>query len=186
MRITAITAAVVLLTAACITTRPTPTNSPTNTTSTPIALIAAPRDPASPGTASPATTLAKDDPIAVGDASWLPANLRPVAPPGVDPLEAARLAENEFVTLPTRAAPIERWKAQRYFCLADFNRDDAIDEDDTRTFLEAFTTREGPFAEFLDLNREGVVDQSDMDVMLHAAESTCDPAQVARNRDVSC
>ena len=97
-----------------------------------------------------------------------------------------KLPENEFVTIPGRDAPIERWKAQRYFCPGDFNRDDVIDEKDITDYLEASATMSGPLAEFLDINHDGVVDASDLQALVDATFADCDPSLTAQNRHLIC
>lgn len=108
------------------------------------------------------------------------------APGQVTGADIAGLSQYELVALPSRAEPIERWRAQRYFCPADFNRDDVIDDTDTAAFLDAFASRTGPFAEFLDVNRDGAIDAADLEAFVHATETPCDPVKTAENRLISC
>lgn len=102
------------------------------------------------------------------------------------PALAAQLPQNEMLLLPSRPERIERWRAARYFCPADFNRDDVLDGSDTIDFLSAFSTREGPFAEFLDMNGDGRVDSLDMDAFLHVDKQECDPERQMQTRAISC
>lgn len=104
----------------------------------------------------------------------------------VQPALSAKLNRYDFISLPTREEPIERWKADGYFCPGDFNRDDKVDRADTEEFMNAMATRTGPFAEFLDINHDGNVDGDDIDAFVKAMESSCDPEQTAYNRRISC
>lgn len=97
-----------------------------------------------------------------------------------------QLPPNELITLPGRDAPIPRYRAQRYFCPGDFNRDDVIDDKDTSDYLEASATMSGPLAEFLDINHDGTVDASDLQALIDATSADCDPAQTAINRSIIC
>ncbi len=110
-----------------------------------------------------------------------------VAPgaPAVEPAPSPVLAGS--VVLPTRAAPLERWRALNYFCRADFNRDDVIDERDLGEFLDAWSARAGPFAEFLDINRDGWLDSRDADAFFEAfVADDCDPGAIAEYRATVC
>jgi|GEM_PF-6795931 len=104
----------------------------------------------------------------------------------MQPTLSAQLSQSEMLRLPNRTEPIERRSAALYFCPADFNRDDAIDESDTIDFLDAFSTRGGPFAEFLDINGDGRVDSLDIDAFLHFKEQDCDPRHELLTRTVKC
>ncbi len=101
-----------------------------------------------------------------------------------DPVLSALLPQNENVTLQGRT--VERWKARTYFCPGDFNRDDAIDQQDIEDFLEAFANRSGPLAEFLDINQDGAIDGDDLNALIQASFEDCDPEQAALNRNLIC
>ncbi|MEK6703940.1 MAG: hypothetical protein AABZ53_16910 [Planctomycetota bacterium] len=97
-----------------------------------------------------------------------------------------KLPPNEYITLPGHDTPMPRYRAQKYFCAADFNRDDIIDDKDITDYLETSATMAGPLAEFLDINHDGSVDASDLQALVDASSTNCDPAQTAVNRSIIC
>ncbi len=85
---------------------------------------------------------------------------------------------------------MEHWRA-KYFCPADVNRDDTIDERDVIAFTQAFSTPEsllgGIDPAFLDLDGNNVIDTDDLQRFLHDwLNAPCQPEVQAETRAVIC
>lgn len=138
------------------------------------------------------TVAQSDDAVArspIGAAHLASAQAPAFAPAPAAPFELVlsdQLPPNELITLPGHDTPMPRYRAQKYFCPADFNRDDLIDDKDITDYLEASATMSGPLAEFLDINHDGLIDASDLQALIDATSADCDPAQTAINRSIIC
>lgn len=133
--------------------------------------------------------------------------------PTVSPAPAATLLACSASPLPARPVPPSRiyaeldefWAAQQpildalphlakddihklhYFCPADFNKDDAVDESDALAFMQAWADQSSPLFGWCDLNQDGFVDESDAHEFLRRfRESDCDPARFAEYRGEIC
>lgn len=74
-----------------------------------------------------------------------------------------------------------------YFCPADFNKDDAVDEADTIAFMQAWSDQSSPLFGWCDLNKDGFVDESDAhEFMRRFRESDCDPLPLTEYRPIIC
>lgn len=145
----------------------------------------APPGPPAPINPAPLTAAAPDPEVLLACA---PGAAHP-APAAVNAVpELARpLDPTAAILLPRRDKPIESWRALNYFCRADFNRDDAVDDQDTRDFLDAWASREGPYAPFLDVNHDGWLNADDVDAFFDAySANDCDPAAIAEYRLLIC
>lgn len=77
------------------------------------------------------------------------------------------------------------WR-MRYFCPADFNRDDQIDEEDARAFVNEWMDRSGELAPYLDIDMDGLLTERDLDLFFSAFNGTCDPSEQAHMRAIIC
>lgn len=74
-----------------------------------------------------------------------------------------------------------------YFCPADFNKDDSVDEADALAFMQAWADQSSPLFGWCDMNKDGFVDESDaQEFMRRLRESDCDPAKCAEYRPIIC
>lgn len=74
----------------------------------------------------------------------------------------------------------------RYFCCADFNRDDLIDDRDLADFLANWTVREGPLAPYLDINRDAWLTEDDVMLFFASFDEDCNPDAQASTRLIVC
>jgi hypothetical protein len=78
------------------------------------------------------------------------------------------------------------WRAA-FYCPADFNKDDRVDEEDARLFFAVYAERSGPMAGWLDLDGDGAVTGEDVAAFLAAyVEGDCDVSARARLREELC
>ncbi len=99
---------------------------------------------------------------------------------------AATMPEMDIYTLPESIQREGEWRA-RYFCPADFNKDDQIDSDDLALFLAVFSAQDGPMAPWLDIDADGDVTPMDLEQFLNVFErNDCDPAKNAEHRLMVC
>ncbi|GJQ31084.1 MAG: hypothetical protein HBSAPP03_29680 [Phycisphaerae bacterium] len=92
----------------------------------------------------------------------------------------------DILSLPPGAVGIDPWRL-KYFCPADFNRDNVIDQGDVALYLAVFAAREGPMVDWLDLTGDGVIDDADLDsFMRQYQDGGCDPEQAAEYMFIIC
>lgn len=74
-----------------------------------------------------------------------------------------------------------------YFCPADFNKDDTVDEADALAFMQAWADQSSPLFSWCDMNKDGFVDESDaQEFMRRLRESDCDPLPLTEYRPIIC
>lgn len=74
----------------------------------------------------------------------------------------------------------------RYYCLADFDKNDEINADDLLMFLDAFADPSHPLSDWTDINADGMIDQQDLIEFIRAFESPCDPSERRQARSEIC
>jgi hypothetical protein len=75
------------------------------------------------------------------------------------------------------------WRAP-FYCPADFNKDDRVDDQDIELFFAVLAAQDGPMAPWLDMDGDAAVTGEDVAWFLSAvATGECDPAARARLRE---
>ncbi len=88
--------------------------------------------------------------------------------------------------LPEAAKRIEPWRL-RYYCPADFNKDNHLDSSDATLFLAVYAVREGPMVPWLDINQDGDVNEADLTAFFQSLQDGgCDPMHQAEVRGLIC
>jgi hypothetical protein len=64
---------------------------------------------------------------------------------------------------------MEKWDIHKlpYFCPADFNKDDRVDEQDLALFAQTWNDQDSPLFNWCDLNGDGFVDAADAVEFMH-------------------
>lgn len=96
------------------------------------------------------------------------------------------MPEVDIYTLPESIQRDGEWRA-KYYCPADFNKDDRIDAEDLALYLAVFSAQDGPMASWLDIDADGGVTPSDLEEFINVLErQDCDPAKNAEYRLSIC
>lgn len=99
---------------------------------------------------------------------------------------AATMPEVDIYTLPESIQRDGEWRA-KYYCPADFNKDDRIDSEDLALFMAVFAAQDGPMALWLDIDADGSITPSDLEEFINVFErQDCDPAKNAEYRLSIC
>lgn len=154
-------------------------------------------DEPSPGATAAAPAAAPSEPApAITAASFLPdapapqrhrLPPRPVKPVVLGPSveENMRLVQPILDALPNLSRN-DVYKLG-YFCPADFNKDDRIDEQDFTLFAQTWADENSPLFNWCDMNKDGVVDESDAIEFLHEyREGSCNCEELRDLRSTIC
>ncbi|MCE7973132.1 MAG: hypothetical protein DYG92_02230 [Leptolyngbya sp. PLA1] len=135
--------------------------------------------------ASDARLSAPASPLLACSTAALPA--RPVPPGRIfsEPGEFWAAQQPIFDALPHLAK--DDITKLEYFCPADFNKDDSVDDADALAFMQAWADESSPLFGWCDLNKDGFVDESDAhEFMRRFRESDCDPLPLTEYRPIIC
>lgn len=154
-----------------------------------LAASTAPAPQASPATAASDTTAAllacSVAPPSVPAPAQLPARPVPQARIYSELSEFWAAQQPIFDALP-HLAKDDIYKLD-YFCPADFNKDDSVDEADALAFMQAWADQSSPLFGWCDMNKDGFVDESDAhEFMRRLRESDCDPLPLTEYRPIIC